>query len=145
VIDNKDRDTVDQMVLPKLNRFYLRIFYYWLFDGVLHHAMYSIIKAMASNKAHPWYKYCSTHLGCYNFRMDLANNLISRGISMDWSDVEDDIVKPVRLGNKIMCWHVAVCTVSFAKRDLHMVSATRREVNVGRDLPGQSAPKNEKI
>jgi hypothetical protein len=51
---------------------------------------------------------------------------------------------PVTLGNKIMCWHVAVGTVSFAKSDLHMVPATRREVNVGRDLPGQSAPKNEK-
>jgi hypothetical protein len=82
--DQKDRDTADWTVSLKSNRFYLRIFY-WLFDGVLH-AMYSIIKAVAHDKAHPWHKYLSKHLGRYKFQMDLANELISRGIGMDWSD-----------------------------------------------------------
>jgi hypothetical protein len=40
---------------------YLRIFY-WLFNGVLH-AMYSVIKVVASDKSHPWHKYLSKHIG----------------------------------------------------------------------------------
>jgi hypothetical protein len=50
-------------------------------------AMYSIIKVVASDKAHPWHKYLSKHLGCYKFQIDLANELISWGIGMDWSDI----------------------------------------------------------
>jgi hypothetical protein len=71
----------------------LQIFY-WLFDGVLY-AMYCIIKVVASDEAHPWHKYLSKHLGCYKFQIDLANDLISQGISMDWSDIEDNNNKPI--------------------------------------------------
>jgi hypothetical protein len=92
-VDQKDRDTADLTVSLKLNGFYLRIFY-WLFDGMLH-TMYSIIKALVRNKAHPWHAYLSKHLGCYKFQMDLVNKLISRGIGMDWSDVGDSDKKPV--------------------------------------------------
>jgi hypothetical protein len=91
-VDHKDQDTADWTVSLKSNRFYLQIFY-WLFDGVLH-AMYSIIKVVASNKSHPWHKYHSKHSGCYNFPMDLANDLISWGITMDRSDIEDINNKP---------------------------------------------------
>jgi hypothetical protein len=92
-VDQKDRDTADWTVSLKSNRFYLRIFY-WLFDGVLH-AMYSIVKFVARDKAHPWHKYLSKHLGRYKFQMDLANELISRGIGMDWTDIGDKSKKPV--------------------------------------------------
>ena len=92
-VDHTDRDNADWTVSLKSNRFYLRIFY-WLFDGVLH-AMYSIIKVMASDKSHPWHKYLSKHLGRYQFQMDLAIDLISRGIKMDWSDIADVDNKPV--------------------------------------------------
>jgi hypothetical protein len=86
-VDHKDRDTADWTVSLKSNRFYLRSFY-WLFNGVLHHAMYTIIKVYGSDKEHPWNKYHSKEDGPYNFQMDLANDLISEGISMDWSDVD---------------------------------------------------------
>jgi hypothetical protein len=92
-VDHKDRDTADWMVSLKPNRFYLQIFY-WLFDDILH-AMYSVIKMVASDKPHPWHKYLSKHLGRYKFQMDLAIHLISRGIIMDWSDIEDINKKPV--------------------------------------------------
>ena len=92
-VDHKDRDTADWTVSLKSNRFYMRIFY-WLFDGVLH-AMYTIIKVVGSDKAHPWHKYLNKHLGRYKFQMDLANDLISRGISMDWLDIEDNDTRPV--------------------------------------------------
>jgi hypothetical protein len=78
-------------VLLKSNRVYLRIFY-WLFDDVLH-AMYLIIKVVASNEDHPWHKYLNKHLGRYNFQTDLANDLISWGISMDWLDDKDKSTK----------------------------------------------------
>jgi hypothetical protein len=42
-----------------------------------------IIKVVASHKAHPWHKYLSKHLGCSKLQMDLANDLINWGISMD--------------------------------------------------------------
>ena len=108
-VDHKDRDTADWTVSLKSNWFYLRIFY-WLFDGVLH-AMYSIIKVVADDKAHPWHKYLSKHLGCYKFQMDLANDLISRGIGMDWSDVEDSNARPdyVRKHDWVPC----ACTTCF--------------------------------
>jgi hypothetical protein len=93
-VDHKDRDTADWTVSLKSNRFYLRIFY-WLFDGVLH-AMYTIIKSVScDDEAHPWHKYRSKHLGRYKFQMDLATDLISKGIEMDWSDIEDNKTKPV--------------------------------------------------
>jgi hypothetical protein len=92
-VDHKDQDTVDWTVSLKSNRFYLRIFY-WLFNGVLH-TMYSVIKVVASNKSHPWRKYLSKHLEGYKFQMDLAIDLISWGITMDWSDIEDIDNKPV--------------------------------------------------
>ncbi len=92
-VDHKDQDTAHWMVSLKLTRFYLQIFY-WLFDGILG-AMYSIIKVVASNKSHPWQKYLSKHLGYYKFQMDLAIDLISWGITMDWSDIEDIDNKPV--------------------------------------------------
>jgi hypothetical protein len=92
-VDHKDRDTADCTVSLKSNRYYLQIFY-WLFDGILH-SMYSIIKVVASNKAHPWHKYLSKHLGYYKFQMDLANDLISWGISMDWSDVDNINTRPI--------------------------------------------------
>ena len=57
--------------------------------------MYTIIKVYGSDKEHPWNKYRSKENGRYIFQMDLANDLISRGISMDWSDVEDDSTKPI--------------------------------------------------
>ena len=97
------------------NRFYLRIFY-WLFNGVLH-AMYSIIKVVADDKAHPWHKYLSKHLGRYKFRMDLANDLISPGIGMDWSDVEDSNARPdyVRKQDWVPC---ACTTCFFCKKGL---------------------------
>ena len=63
----------------------MRIFY-WLFDGILH-AMYTTIKVVGSDKAHPWRKYLNKHLGRYKYQMDLANDLISHGISMDWLDI----------------------------------------------------------
>jgi hypothetical protein len=75
-VHHKDRDTADWTVSLKSNRFYLLRIFYWLFDGVLH-AMYTIIKVYASDKERLW-----------NFQMDLANDLISKGISMDWSDVD---------------------------------------------------------
>jgi hypothetical protein len=100
-VDHKDRGTADWTVSLKSNRFYLRI-YYWLFDGVLH-AMYTIIKVYGSDKEHPWNKYRSKENGCYNFQMDLVNDLISEGISMDWSDVDveqdDNSMRPNYL------WH----------------------------------------
>jgi hypothetical protein len=69
-VDHKDIDTVDQMMVSlKLNQFYFRNFY-WLFYSALH-GMYSIIKVVACNKTHPWHKYRSKHLECYNFQMDL--------------------------------------------------------------------------
>ena len=57
--------------------------------------MYSIIKVIASDKSHPWHKYLSKHLGYYKFQMDLANDLISWGISMDWSDVDNINTRPI--------------------------------------------------
>ena len=92
-VDHKDRDTADWTVSLKSNRFYLQIFC-WLLDGVLH-AMHTIIKVVARDKAHPWHKYLSKHLGRCKFQMDLANDLISCGIDMDWLDVDDDETKPV--------------------------------------------------
>jgi hypothetical protein len=59
--------------------------------------MYSIIEVIASNKDHPWHKYLNKHLGRYNFKIDLANDLISWGISMDWLDDEDKSTKPAYL------------------------------------------------
>jgi hypothetical protein len=92
-VDHKDWDTADWTVSLKWSRFYLQIFY-WLFNGVLR-AMYSVIKVVASDKSHPWRKYLSKHLEGYKFQMDLAIDLISWGITMDWSDIEDIDNKPV--------------------------------------------------
>jgi hypothetical protein len=50
---------------------------------------------VASNKSHPWHKYLSKHLGRYKFQVDLAIDLISWGITMDWSGIEDINNKPV--------------------------------------------------
>jgi hypothetical protein len=64
--------------------------------GILHAMYYNIIKVVACDKDHhPWHKYLSKHLGRYKFQMDSANELISRGFGMDWSDVGDSDKKPV--------------------------------------------------
>ena len=131
-VDHKDRDTADWTVSLKSNRFYMRIFY-WLFDGVLH-AMYTIIKVVGRDTAHPWHKYLNKHLGRYKFQMDLANDLISHGISMDWLDIEAAV--------KILC-HAAATNVSFARKDLPMASTKRRKGDKCHDhLSGQSVPPN---
>jgi hypothetical protein len=49
---------------------------------------------------------------------------------------------PLTFGNRIMC-PVDASNVTFVKGDLHMVPTTRRKVNGGRDLPGQSVPSKE--
>ena len=139
-VDHKDRDTADWTVLLESNRFYLRIFY-WLFDGVLH-AMYSVIKVVASDKSHPWHKYLSKHSGLYKIQIDLAIELISRGITMDWSYIVEDINNKPNYMRKQD--DAPARSVSFAQMDLRMGSTTRRKVtNGGLDCTGQSAPSNE--
>ena len=141
-VDHKDQDTADWTVSLKSNRFYLRIFY-WLFDGVLH-AMYSIIKVIASNKSHPWHKYLSKHLGRCQFQMDLAINLISRGIITDWSDIEDIDNKPVymRKQDYIPC----ACEVCFfcTNGRTHGIDHKKKGKRLGLDRTGQVAPSNER-
>jgi hypothetical protein len=140
-VDHKDQDTADWTVLLKSNRFYLRIFY-WLFDSVLH-TMYTVIKVVASDKSHPWHKYLGKHPGRFKFQMDLAVlELISQGITMDWSDIEDINNKPgyIREEDYLPC----ACKVCFfCTNGLRMGSTTRIEANGGLDRTGQSAPSNE--
>jgi hypothetical protein len=54
-VDHKDaRDTADWTVSLKSNGYYYLQIFYWLFDGVVLHAMYSIIKVIACDKqGHP--------------------------------------------------------------------------------------------
>jgi hypothetical protein len=94
-VDYKDQHTAEWTVPLKSNRFYLRIFY-WLFDGVLH-TVYYFIKVVASKEDYPWHKYLNKHLGCYNFQMDLANDLIDQRISMDCLDEDNKSTKPAYL------------------------------------------------
>ena len=141
-VDHKDRDTADRTVSLKSNRFYLRIFY-WLFDGVLH-AMYSIIKVLAGDdKAHPWHKYCSKHLGRYKFQMDLANELISQGIGMDWSDVEDTNKKPIYMRRQdyvpCACKHCFFCKNGLTHGVGHQKKGKRRSRSDWRECPSKRA------
>jgi hypothetical protein len=54
-VDHKDRDTADWTISVKTNRFYMRIFFWLLDDGVLH-AMYTILKAIIGNdEEHAWF------------------------------------------------------------------------------------------
>jgi hypothetical protein len=144
-MDHKDRDTADWTVSLKLNRFYLRIFY-WLFDGVLY-AMYSVIKVVASNKSHPWHKYLSKHLGRYKFQMDLAIDLISWGITMDWSDIEDINNKPVYMRKQdyvpCTCKVCFFCTNRLTHEIDHKKKGKRRSQSHRADCPIKRAKVTE--
>jgi hypothetical protein len=144
-VDHKDRDTADWTVSLKSNRFYLRIFY-WLFDGVLH-AMYTIIKVVASDKAHPWHKYLSKHLGRYKFQMDLANDLISRGISMDWLDVEDINMRPVYVRSQDYvpcgCMNCFFCKKGLTHGIEHKKKGKRRRRSVRPECPTERSKVTE--
>jgi hypothetical protein len=144
VVDNKDIDTVESMVSLKSNgsTFESSIGFLMVLPALLH-VMHSIIKVVASDKAHSRYKKCSKHLGCYHLHMDLANDLISWGISMNWSDVVDDSRKPVYVRKQDYvpcgCMHCFFCKKALAhgvdhkKRGKHSLQSTRPECPIKRE------------
>ena len=81
-------------------------------------------------------RYLSKHLGQYKFQMDLANDLTSRGIKMDWSDMEDDETKPVHVRRQD-CVPCGCNACFFCKRGLthgvdHKKKGKRRSRSVAR-------------
>ena len=102
-VDRKDHDIADWTISLKSNKFYMRIFY-WLLDSVLH-AMYCVVKAIANDSNHPWYKYKNKNTGRFRFQMDLGMALINYGLEKDWPEPHSEKTKPkyVRKQNYIPC------------------------------------------
>jgi hypothetical protein len=110
--------------------------------------MYIIIKVLARrDKAHPWHKYLSKQLGRYKFQMDLANDLISGGIGMDWLDVEDSDKKPVYMRKQddapCACKHCFFCNNGCTHGLDHKKKGIQRSRSERVECPNKSAPPNE--
>ena len=92
-VDRNDRDSRDNSVSIRTNRWYLRI-WFWLMDRVCHCTYISVCNIATKGIREDWKKYLSKQNGRKRFQIDLGLLLMEYGIRLDWKDVSTRKNKP---------------------------------------------------
>ena len=115
-VDRFDQSMNDYNISQRSNRWYLRIFYYFINATLanMRTVTKGIVKQSKSNrelmrregglegtgKADPWEMYTTKTMGWCTWLVHLGFGLIWRGIEMDWTDVSDNSKRPKWLRQK---------------------------------------------
>jgi hypothetical protein len=92
-VDRNDRDSADYTTSIRINRWYLRIFF-WVLDRVIFSCYIIAVYLAASGLKPAWNKYRSQLTGRYDFQVDLAIALIDYCIRLVWKAPYDEADKP---------------------------------------------------
>ena len=92
-VDRNDRDSAENTVSICTSRWYLRVFL-WLIDRVIFSVYNIVIFIAKSGLRNEWSKYYIKNGGRKIFQVDLALELMERGIRMDWEAPYDENTKP---------------------------------------------------
>ena len=144
----------DYNISQRSNRWYLRIFYYFINATLanMRSVTKGIVKQSKSNRelmrregglegtgrADPWEMYTTKTMGWCTWMVHLGFGLIWRGIEMDWTDISDNSKRPKWLRQKP--FKPCICNrCFFCKKGLTNMYGEQRESNKRSRISGMSA------